>query len=128
MAPMDRLAIALLVAVTLIPPSLAEPAPTGPRTTESLTLGDSRVWVLRDGEISLEASLLEGIDPAKARAMLSRTSYGSNRRAKATRRGPLRRAEAFRSGITPSNRAHTLPVVFSDVPSHTPQSARHANM
>lgn len=67
-APMDRLLAALVVALPLAVP--AEPAPAAPRFVESLTLGESRVWTLRDGEFSLEASILKGIDPAKARVML----------------------------------------------------------
>jgi glyoxylase-like metal-dependent hydrolase (beta-lactamase superfamily II) len=43
---------------------------TGTRPLESLTLGDVEVWVLRDGEVSLEASLLTHIDSAEARAKL----------------------------------------------------------
>jgi glyoxylase-like metal-dependent hydrolase (beta-lactamase superfamily II) len=65
-----RLAGTLLIAMTLSPSARAEPGPTAARPLESLTLGGVEVWVLRDGEVSLEASLLTHIDPAEARARL----------------------------------------------------------
>lgn len=70
MAAMDRIALPLLAAVTLAPPSLSASAPERARGVESLSLGDLKLWALRDGEISLEASLLQGIDPAQVKALL----------------------------------------------------------
>jgi glyoxylase-like metal-dependent hydrolase (beta-lactamase superfamily II) len=64
------LAGTLLIAMTLGPPARAEPGPTAARPLESLTLGGVEVWVLRDGEVSLEASLLTHIDLAAAKAKL----------------------------------------------------------
>lgn len=53
------------------PAPLASPAPRALSPMEPRSLGAMRVWPLKDGELSFEASLLQGIDLAEAKAMLS---------------------------------------------------------
>lgn len=65
---MARLLAALAVVMPLA--TLAPPGPAETRPVEPLTLGDAKVWALRDGEFSLEASLLAHIAPEEAKALL----------------------------------------------------------
>ncbi|WP_243323170.1 MBL fold metallo-hydrolase [Geothrix sp. SG200] len=63
---------ALLLATTLLLPGTAM-TPSAPATAtrlEPLRLGRLQVWKLQDGQISLAASLLKGLDAAEARRML----------------------------------------------------------
>lgn len=50
--------------------SAPEPALTNPPFCAPLRLGQMEVWALQDGRLSLEASLLRGIDPAETCRML----------------------------------------------------------
>jgi glyoxylase-like metal-dependent hydrolase (beta-lactamase superfamily II) len=56
--------------VAAMTPSAPVPAQASVSRLEPVRLGQMKVWAIRDGQISLEASLLKGIDPAEARRML----------------------------------------------------------
>lgn len=49
---------------------MTQPAPSHPPSLAPLRLGQMEVWALQDGRLSLEVSLLRGIDPAETRQRL----------------------------------------------------------
>lgn len=60
----------LLLPMAAMTQSAPVPIRAGLSRLEPLQVGQMEVWVIRDGQISLEASLLQGLDPADARRML----------------------------------------------------------
>ncbi|WIL22402.1 MBL fold metallo-hydrolase [Geothrix sp.] len=64
------LLISLLLPLAAMTQSATEPARMKPSHVAHLRLGQMQVWVLQDGRLSLEASLLKDIGPAEARRML----------------------------------------------------------
>ena len=64
------LLVSLLLPVAAMTQSALVPVGLNVSRPEPLRLGQMKVWALQDGRISLEASLLAGIDPAEVRRML----------------------------------------------------------
>jgi glyoxylase-like metal-dependent hydrolase (beta-lactamase superfamily II) len=60
----------LLLPVAAMTQSAPEPAPVKVSRSEPLRLGQMQVWAIRDARISLDGSLLKGIDPTDVRRML----------------------------------------------------------
>lgn len=64
------LLLTLLMPMVAMTQAVTKPAPVKAPHLAPLRLGQMKVWMIRDGELSLEGSLLKGIDPADTRRML----------------------------------------------------------
>jgi glyoxylase-like metal-dependent hydrolase (beta-lactamase superfamily II) len=62
--------LALLMPMAAMTQSVTKPTPGTTSQLEPLRLGQMKVWTIQDGQLSLDGSLLKGIDPADTRRML----------------------------------------------------------
>lgn len=64
------LLLTLLMPMAAMAQSAMKPVPVKAPHLEPLRMGKMKVWTIRDGQLSLDGSLLKGIDPADTRRML----------------------------------------------------------